>query len=279
MTEARQALAAAADAFGAAGVDTPRLDAELLLAEALGVPRERLYTKPEQTVEGQGARAFAEFVRRRVRREPVAYILGRAYFRRLTLHVDCRVLIPRPETELLVELAGEALAGERAAGRGRVLDVGTGSGAVALAIADEYRDAAVTATDSSPDALVVARANAVRLGLGVEFVEADLVSGSDHDVIVSNPPYVREDEWRTLQQEIVGYEPRAALVAGPDGLEVIGRLVPAAHEDLRSGGLLGVEVGIGQAGAVAELAREAGFGRVGTKQDLAGIERVVWARR
>lgn len=208
-------------------------------------------------------------VRRRVQREPLAYILGRAHFRRLTLAVDRHVLIPRPETELLVELIGA---------EERILDVGTGSGAVALATLDEHPGADVVATDSSEAALVVACANAEHLGLSVQFELADLVHGSGYDAILANPPYVSESEWVGLQPEIVNYEPREALLAGSDGLDVIRRLIPAAQAALRSGGLLAVEVGQGQAGAVVDLACAAGFSQVGTELDLAGIERVVWAR-
>lgn len=274
MTSVKKSLEGAVGALTAAEVETPRLDAELLLAEAVGVGREALYREPERELPGAVEQHFAELVRRRAAREPVAYISGRAHFRRLTLHVDRHVLIPRPETELLVEFVREM-----GGARPRVLDVGTGSGAVALAIVDECPGAAVVATDSSPGGLDVARANAARLGLEVEFVETDLVHGTGYDVVVSNPPYVREDEWPRLQPEITGYEPRAALVAGADGLVVIRRLVPAAFEALEPGGLLGVEVGAGQADAVVELVRAACFTDVGTTRDLAKIERVVWARR
>ena len=168
---------------------------------------------------------FDELVRRRVRREPVAYILGRAHFRELDLLVDHRVLIPRPETELLVELAR---------GWQRVLDVGTGSGAIALAIAQERAGVTVTGIDSSPGAVDVARANAQQLGLEAEFMIADLVVGGPYDLVVSNPPYVRDSDWPGLAPEITLYEPEDALLGGPDGLDVIRRLVPATTEVLRA---------------------------------------------
>lgn len=266
----RDALAAAVDALGAAGVDNPRLDAELMLAQAMDTSRADLYAEPERSIEPPAAREFGEMVRRRVRREPVAYILGRAHFRELELIVDHRVLIPRPETELLVELAQDGQ---------RVLDVGTGSGAIALAIAKERKGVRVTGIDSSPEAVEVARANAVRSGLEVEFLIADLIVGGPYDLIVSNPPYVRETEWQSLQPEISLYEPADALIAGPDGLDIIRALIPAAAEVLVRGGVLGVEVGQGQSRAVEALFERARFTHVETTRDLAGIPRVVTGRR
>jgi release factor glutamine methyltransferase len=266
----RDALAAAVDGLTAAGVDDPRLDAEVMLAAALGTDRAVLYSEPERSIEPAAARDFGEMVRRRIQREPVAYIVGRAWFRQLELLVDDRVLVPRPETELLVELAQD---------RQRVLDVGTGSGAIALAIAHEREGARVTGIDNSPDAIQVARANSARNGLEVEFLIADLIVGGPYDLIVSNPPYVREGEWPGLQPEITLYEPREALVAGPDGLDIIRELVPAAREVLVRGGTLGVEIGQGQSRTVESLFERAGFMRVETIRDLAGMPRVVRGRR
>jgi release factor glutamine methyltransferase len=265
----RDALDSARIPLEAAGVDSPRLDAELLLAAVLGVDRGALVRDPaRELAPGQG-RAFAELVRRRREREPVAYILGRKPFRRLELAVDQRVLIPRPETETLVEAALSLP--ERA----RVVDVGTGSGAVALALKDERADLAVAATDSSEDALAVARANAVRLGLEVAFARGDLLAGmaGPWDAVVSNPPYVADGDYGALAPEIVRYEPAGALRAGPDGLDVLRRLVAAAPAPF-----LAVEVGAGQAGTVSALMHEAGYGDVSTRRDLAGIERVVVGR-
>ena len=275
----REALDSAVDALAAAGVDEPRLDAELLLGEAMGRKRAALVADPGAEVPPPAARAFGEMVRRRLRREPVAYILGRKGFRRLELAVDPRVLIPRPETELLVELALEL----RPA---RVLDVGTGSGAIALAVADEIPDAEVTGTDTSPAALEVARANAERLGLTerVRFAEGTLPDDGDGlDLILANLPYVAERDWASLQPEVTQYEPRSALLAGPDGLDAYRALIPECSPGLsryaeRMRGALAVEVGEGQAPAVAELMRDAGFGEVETRRDLAGIERVVIGR-
>jgi release factor glutamine methyltransferase len=228
-------------------------------------------------------------VRRRLRREPVAYIVGRKGFRRIELAVDRRVLVPRPETELLVELALELRPG-------RVLDVGTGSGAIALAVADELPDAEVTATDTSTAALEVARANAERLGLSdrVELLEGTLpaegqaASGAvSFDLLLANLPYVAEPDWPALQPEIAEWEPPEALLAGPDGLNAYRSLTTELRERLspRMPGRkaftsigVGLEVGVGQAEAVAAMLAEAGFDEIETRRDLAGIERVVCGR-
>jgi release factor glutamine methyltransferase len=265
----RDVLDAAVAALEAAGVDDPRLDAELLLAAAMGPDRAGLYADSQRRVEPEVASRFDAMVHRRLRREPVAYILERAHFRQLELVVNGRVLIPRPETELLVELAGD---------RQRVLDVGTGSGAIALAIASEREGVRVTGIDNSPEAVEVARANAGRLGLEVELLIADLIVGGPYDLIVSNPHYVRESEWQSLQPEISLYEPREALVAGPEGLDVIREIVPAAAGVLVRGGTLAVEVGQGQARVVEGLFERSRFTHVETIRDLAGIPRVVTGR-
>jgi release factor glutamine methyltransferase len=266
----REALGGAVDALAAAGVETPRLDAELLLADATGWEQARLAASPEQGVPADAGRRFGEMVRRRLRREPVAYILGRKGFRSIELMVDRRVLVPRPETELLVELALELQPD-------RVLDMGTGSGAIALAIASELPSCELIATDTSSAALEVARLNAERLGLTgrVEFVDAMLPPEPlQLDLIVANLPYVAEAEWQGLEPEVTEWEPREALLAGPDGLDVIRAAIPAAAAPA-----LALEVGIGQAQPVSELLFEAGFATVETRADLAGIPRVVWGRR
>jgi release factor glutamine methyltransferase len=255
--------------LGASGCETPRLDAEVLLAAAMGVDRAVLISNPERGLEPSEARTFQDYARRRAQREPVAYILGRKGFRRLELAVDPRVLIPRPESEHVVEAALALPAGAR------VVDVGTGSGAIALALADERPDLEVLGTDTSPGALAVARANAARLGLAVEFMEGDLLSAVDGriDAVVSNPPYVRARE--RLAPEIARFEPTEALYAGEDGLDAYRRLVPAAA----GASFVALEVGAGQADDVGALLRASGFESIEVMPDLAGIERVVVARR
>jgi len=281
----RDALGGAVDALAAAGVEDPRLDAEVLLAEATGMDRAALVADPGAEVPPAAARRFGEMVRRRLRREPVAYILGRKGFRHIELAVDGRVLVPRPETELLVEVA---LARRPA----RALDVGTGSGTIALAIAEELPGCEVTATDTSAAALEVARANAERLGVAdrVRFLPgtwpAEEEDGGDpgFDLIVANLPYVAESDWSSLPPEIRDWEPHEALLAGPDGLDAIRDLLtdrgsPFSRIPGKSSAALALEVGEGQAPAVAELVREAGFESIEVRRDLAGIERVVIGER
>jgi release factor glutamine methyltransferase len=280
----REALSAAVDGLRAAGIEDPRLDAELLLCEATGWDRAHLAANPDAEVAPPAVRRFGETVRRRLRREPVAYILGHRGFRHIDLAVDPRVLIPRPETELLVDLALEIQPRT-------VLDVGTGSGAIALAVADELPGAEVVATDTSPAALEVARANAERLGLSerVQFFEGTLPPGpGEFDLVLANLPYVSEAEWGGLEPEVTEWEPREALLAGPDGLDAIRALLADRgrhfnrHPDemaIAGRGTIALEVGEGQAAAVGELLRESGFDSVETRKDLAGIERAVAGSR
>jgi release factor glutamine methyltransferase len=274
-TPARDALDGAITAITAAGCETPRLDAEVLLADVLGIERERLLIDSALTVEGSAVRAFQDAVRRRsVEREPVAYIIGHRGFRHLDLAVDHRVLVPRAETELLVEV------GLTLGSQARVLDLGTGSGAVALALKDERPGLRISGSDVSEDALEVARMNGRRLGLNVHWLHADLLAGipDEFDAILSNPPYVAEAERPGLAPEIVRHEPASSLFAGADGLATIRALITQVSERRRVD-VLGLEVGAGQAQEVSELMRRAGFSSVRSERDLAGIERVLVAER
>jgi release factor glutamine methyltransferase len=275
----REALAAASDALAAAGVEAPRLDAEVLLAEATGMSRASLQANGDEGVGAADARTFGAMVRRRVQREPVAYIVGRRGFRNVELEVDGRVLIPRPETELLVEVAVELRPAT-------VLDVGTGSGAIALAIADELQSVRATGVDVSPGAIAVARANAARLGLADRVNFEPVAPSSSYrlrtrhagevwDLVVANLPYVTEDEWATLAPEITRYEPREALVGGPDGLDAIRGLLDSLPHCRQ----IALEVGHTQARDVERLVLDAGFTSTERRLDLASIERVVVGRR
>ncbi|HSD23629.1 MAG TPA: peptide chain release factor N(5)-glutamine methyltransferase [Solirubrobacterales bacterium] len=276
----RDALEAAVDALAAAGCDKARLDAEILLAQATGWDRARLAAEPEARLPVGASREFGEMVRRRVRREPIAYILGRKGFRRIELLVDRRVLIPRPESELLVELAVELAPS-------KVLDVGTGSGAIALAVADELDGARSTAIDTSFDAVRVAQANAERLGLtdrvdvvlrGPSSLKGAEPDGRPFDLLLANLPYVSEDEWEELAPEIREYEPRAALVAGPTGLEAIDALAEELFGLAPRPAVVALEIGAGQADEVSKLIGAAGYGQIEVRQDLAGHDRVVIGR-
>lgn len=275
-----EALEAAMDALAAAGCESARLDAEVMLAQATGWDRSRLASQPEARLPIGAARDFAQMVRRRVRREPVAYILGRRGFRRIEVLVDRRVLIPRPETELLVDLALEL-------GPSRVLDVGTGSGAIALAVADELEQSRVTAIDTSFDAVRVAQSNAERLGLddrvdvvlrGPSSLMGARPDGHAFDLLLANLPYVSEDEWEGLAPEIRDYEPREALVPGSTGLEAIEALAEELLSLAPRPPVVALEIGAGQAEAVSRLIAAAGYGEVEVRSDLAGHDRIVIGR-
>jgi release factor glutamine methyltransferase len=256
----RTALEEAQRRLEAAGVETPRVDAELLLAHVLGTTRSGVYAKLDEHVDGD----FDELLARRETREPLAYVLGEWGFRRLTLKTDARALVPRPETEIVV---GRALALLEGSDAPRVLDIGVGSGAIALALKHERSDALVTGVDNSPDALALARENAELLGLDVDLRLGGIEDAAeDWDLVVSNPPYVETLEG--LQPEL-RYEPQAALVG--DGFHE--RIAREAKTRF-----LVFEVGLGQAGQVAETLRKAGYRDVEVTEDLAGIERVVEGR-
>jgi release factor glutamine methyltransferase len=264
-TPARMLAAAAA-----LGVD--RLDAQLLLLHVLGRPaseRAWLLAHDGDTLPEPAWPAFSRLCARRVAGEPVAYLVGEKEFHGLALQVDARVLVPRPDTETLVDWALQCLAGVAAPS---VLDLGTGSGAIALAIQAARADARVGAVDASAEALAVARANAARLGLAVRFTEGDWLAGAaaGHDLIVSNPPYVAAGDPHLAA---LRHEPLRALVSGADGLDDIRRIVEAALGHLKDGGWLLLEHGYDQAAAVRQLLAARGFAEVQSRNDLAGIAR------
>jgi len=269
---ARDALGAATDALSAVGVDTPRIDAEALLAGITGRSAADLIADRERLVSPADSRAFSEAVRRRLRREPVAYILGSKGFRHIDLVVDRRVLVPRPETELLVEFA---LAEHPAS----VLELGTGSGAVALAIADELPGCEITAGDISTDALEVAASNADRLGLAgrVRFFEGTWPTPGAFDLIVANLPYVALGD--ELPPEVRDWEPSGALFPGETGLECFEEVLASLPDSGIAAPVIALEIGHGQGERVAALVREAGFAQTMIHPDLAGLQRMVTGRR
>jgi release factor glutamine methyltransferase len=256
------------------GSETPRLDAERLLAKATGLERIELYMQLDRQLTPAELDAARALVARRARREPLQYVLGEWGFRRLTLTVDPRALIPRPETEILVERALALVAGTE---RPRVLDVGTGSGAIALAIADEHPGAAVTGIDSSERALALAAENVARTGCSVTLERHDLFAGlpaGPWDLVVSNPPYVDAGELSELEPEVRDWEPRQALTA--EG--AVEAVAEGARTVLAPRGAVVLEIGEGQAEATERLLTELGFVSVGITPDLSGIDRVVEGR-
>jgi release factor glutamine methyltransferase len=274
-----------ADYLAEKGVENSRLDAEWLLADALEVARLQLYLEYDRPLSPEERAAFKPLLRRRAGREPLQYILGRTAFRELDLMTDARVLVPRPETEVLVEeVLGWAAA--RLKGLGTVLELGTGSGAVALSLAVEGTCGRIVATDISSEALEVAVENARRHDAAekVEFRQGGLFEALEReerfDVVVSNPPYVEDGQRPDLQPEVSEWEPAGALFAGPDGLEVIRPLVAGAAERVLPEGLLALEVGTGQESRVVELIEETrAFGPAQVRRDLSGRPRVVLAER
>lgn len=274
-------LTAATKHLQASGSDTPRLDAEVLLGHVLGLERIQLYVQHDRPLVPEELNAYRRVIARRARREPVAYIVGMKEFRSLTFRIDRRVLVPRPETEILVEEALRELEARFPAERhGRVADVGTGSGAIAVAMAKERAALHIVATDVDPAALDLARENVRLHSLSdrVELRRGDLLAPLAAErfwAVVSNPPYIAESEWGDLPPEVRVYEPKGALLAGKDGLAVIRRLVDEAPGVLVPGGFLALEIGAGQAEAVVALARERGYASWRVVKDLAGRDRVV----
>jgi release factor glutamine methyltransferase len=267
--------------FTERGLPSPRLDAELLVAHALALPRVQLYVQFDRPLLADELAAIRALIKRRQGGESVAYLVGKKEFWGLELAVDARVLVPRPDTETLIEVARDLLAGDRAGGAGlgpTLADVGTGSGAIALTLAKLFPAAAVFASDISPAALEVARGNAERLGLPVTFLEgeltAPLAAHAPFSLIAANLPYIPSNEMSTLPPEVKS-EPALALDGGPDGLALVRRLVAEAPALLAPDGALALEIGAGQAAMTAELLSAAGFTDVQTRRDLGGVERVV----
>lgn len=280
---ARTLIESAAHSLAAVGIESARLDAEVLMAEAAGVTREAIITG---SIDLSAAilKKFEAMVARREKREPIAYIVGHKEFYSLDFEVSPAVLIPRPETEIVVTAALNSIAGKANA---RVLDIGTGSGAIAIAIAANAHAARETATDISDDALAVAARNAMRHQVAgrIAFRRADCFEAGGgesplgrFDLIVSNPPYIGDDALVGLEPEVRNYEPRAALAARPDGLNFFRRIAAGARVHLEGGSELIVEVGAGQADAVAQIFERAGLRALSVLNDLAGHPRVVRAR-
>ncbi len=273
-----------ADYFAGRGIDTPRIDAEVLLAHCLGLGRIDLYLRHDQPLEKKELARFRQLVKRRAGRQPVAYITGTKEFWSLDLEVSPHVLIPRPETEVLVE---QALAIMGARDEAAVLELGTGSGAISLALASQRPGWWIAASDISPEAVALARSNAVKHGLDdrVDFFVADWLSAIDgsklrFDLIVSNPPYIRAREIERLEPEISRYEPRLALDGGGNGLACLERIVAAAGPCLKTGGFLLLEIGHDQKAAAESLLRGQGvYQQVVTVRDYGGSWRVVMGRK
>lgn len=266
------------DFLGAKGVESPRLNAELLIGQALGLKRMQLYLQFERPLPEADLEKIRPLVRRRAQHEPVQYILGETEFHGLKLKVDRRALIPRPETELLVE---KILALTQSAPPSRILDLGTGTGAIALALATALPAAELTATDASADALALARENTEALALGsrVTLREARWFDGvpadPGFDLIVSNPPYLTAEETAQTRPEVRNFEPVTALTATDDGLADLRTIVAGAPAYLRPGGLLAVETGIAHHARLLELLAASGFSRTESHQDLTGRDRFV----
>jgi release factor glutamine methyltransferase len=278
--EAGRTVAALVDGATAelreAGIAEPRREAWRIWSDLREQPPGAAYLGRDRSADEAAAAAFQQAVRRRAAGEPLAYVTGLAGFRRLVLRCDRRALIPRPETEGLVDLVLAR------AGRGRIADLGTGSGCLALALADEGRYDLVVGVDRSRDALALARENRLRTGRPVELVAADFAEAfgaGSLDAVVSNPPYLTEAEYHRLDSSVRGWEPRSALASGADGLDASRRVIGDARRVVRAGGWLVLEVDASRAGQVAALAREAGWQDIAVHNDLFDRARYLLARR
>ncbi len=273
-------LAWTTDFFGQKEIDAPKLEAELLLAHVLGVNRVRLYMEWDRPLSPEELTGYRAVIKRRAMKEPVAYITGERAFWSIELKCDARALIPRNDTETLVEKALDLLAKDSEA---VVVDVGTGTGAIGLTLAHERKSITMTLVDISPEALALATENLTALELGerVKVAQSDVLSAIEGpvDLIVSNPPYIADSETDVMGEDVLKFEPRLALFAGKDGFDMIRRLVVEAHGKLRPGGHLLFEIGYRQGPDAAALTKAAGFEDVLVFKDLGGNDRVVSGRR
>lgn len=275
-------VAWAAEDLRARGSTSPRLDAELLLGHVLGCDRVELIVDAERPLSPDELSTYRQLHRRRRQGEPVAYLRGQREFYGRSFRVDRRVLVPRPETELLVEIALRRTWPRRLSAR--VLDLCTGSGNVAITLAKERPTTCVIASDISVDALTVARDNALRLGAQIGLCQSDVYTAlyahrGQVNLITANPPYIADDDMGTLPRDVRDFEPRIALAAGPDGLDIVGRVVREAPIMLAAGGIVAIEVAAGQAPAARQLFEESGLVDIETARDYGGHERVVSGRR
>lgn len=282
MMNISQLLKETASGFGAEGLPTPRLDAEVLLAFSIERERHFLYAHPAKEISGAEMERFRSLVARRMKGEPVAYVTGKKEFWSLVFEVTPDVLIPRPDTEILVEDILKFFRQGREK-KIRILEIGTGSGAISVALASELKNVSITATDFSPNALAVAEKNAVSNNVGekISFVCGDMFESVEgtFDIIVSNPPYISECEFALLDPEVREYEPRRALVAGPEGTEFHRILVRDGKRFLETGGRLVMEIGAGQRSAIEKMLKEQDYCDIGFGSDYAGIERVALAKK
>jgi release factor glutamine methyltransferase len=266
--------------FASKGIESARLNAELLISHVLAMGRMELYLRFDRPVSDDELAALRELVRRRGKREPLQYVLGFAEFHGLRLKADRRALIPRPETEYLVE----TVLARCTTAPSRIVDLGTGTGAIALALAKAFPEASVTAVDASPEALSLAIENAATHGLAerVSFLESDWLvglAGMTFDLIVSNPPYLSEGEVAATAPEVREHEPMRALASGVDGFADVARIITGAAGALAPGGLLALETGIGHHARASAAARNAGFSRTESVADLTGRDRIFLAWR
>ncbi|MEI7672853.1 MAG: peptide chain release factor N(5)-glutamine methyltransferase [Deltaproteobacteria bacterium] len=282
MTSIRTILQQAAHDLNISGSSSPRLDAELLLMHLLKIDHLLLFTHPERELIEEEAAAFAQVVSRRCSGEPLAYITGEKEFWSLRFEVNREVLIPRPETECLIE---ELLRFYDPPGAGlQILDIGTGSGAIGIVLARELPEARVVATDISAEALSVSRRNAMANGVAdrVDFIQGDLLAAVSgiYDIICSNPPYIPDVQYGLLPPGIRDFEPRGALFAGPDGLDFYRRVIREGVSRLKAGGRIFLEIGEGQRNKVEALFRqECGYRDIDCRKDYGGMDRVVSARK